>query len=72
MVVDGEENSVWNVDDDGSWGIPHILTIAYDEHGNVDLFLAHLSPESISFMHLRQNGSRFDVLQTEPLYILYH
>lgn len=66
-----EENSVWNVDDEGNWGIPNILTVAYDENGNVDLFLSHQAPECITYMHLRQNGSKFDLLQDRSLYVLY-
>lgn len=64
-----EETGVWNVDDDGGWGIPHILTIAYDEEGNVELFLIHPAPESLTFMHLRQNGQALELVRRESLYV---
>lgn len=68
---EGQEYSVWNVDDEGSYGIPHILTVAYDEDGNVDLFLMHSAPESRTFLHLRQNGDILEAVQEYSLYVMY-
>lgn len=58
-VGQDEDMSVWNADDDGTYGIPAILTIARDERGNIELFLNHNAPESISFFHLVQQGNKF-------------
>ncbi|MCQ2139016.1 MAG: hypothetical protein MJZ09_01420 [Bacteroidales bacterium] len=68
--VEGEYG-VWNVDDEGSWGIPHILTVAYDEKGNVDLFLVHNAPETVAYMHLRQKGTKLELVQENDLYVRY-
>ena len=56
---DYEEYSVWNVDDDGTYGIPEVMTIARDENGNIELFLLHAAPESLNFSHLVQKGNKF-------------
>lgn len=61
--------SVWNVDDDGLWGIPHLLTVAYDENGEVELFLTHGAPESVTFMHLKQNGTALEAVQKKSIYV---
>lgn len=55
-VEPGATYSVWNVDDEGDWGVPVIKTIAKDEHGNVEIFMTHYAPESINNMHLVQKG----------------
>jgi len=51
-----EDYSVWNVDDDGTYGIPDVVTIAYDREGNVTIFLAKNSPESVTCYALQQEG----------------
>lgn len=66
-----QEYSVWNVDDDGTYGIPHILNIAYDEKGNVELFLLHYAPESRTYMHLKQNGKKLEMVDEEAFYVYY-
>lgn len=63
-----EEYGVWNVDDDGEYGIPHIMTIGRDENGNIELFLIHFAPESINFSHLKQSGSKFIEAGSEQWY----
>lgn len=63
-----EEGSVWNVDDEGTYGIPHILTIAYDDKGNVELFLLHEAPESWNFMQFKQNGDKLELVQEYSIY----
>lgn len=55
-----EDCDVWNVDDDGDYGIPIILTIARNEKGNIELFLYHGAPESLTFSHLVQKGNKFE------------
>ncbi len=64
-----EEYGVWNVDDDGTYGIPHILTIARDERGNIELFLLHGAPESLNYSHLVQNGSTFKEIGSAHWYV---
>lgn len=60
-IEDGEVGfSVWNVDDDGTYGIPTLLTVARDEKGRIELFLEHSAPESITYSHLKQNGKAFE------------
>lgn len=55
-IPPGENYGVWNVDDNGEWGVPGVHTIAIDEHGNVEIFMVHLAPESINNIHLVQKG----------------
>ncbi|MCQ2295387.1 MAG: hypothetical protein MJZ67_07005 [Bacteroidales bacterium] len=66
-----EEGTLWNVDDDGSWGIPNVMLIAQDDRGNVDLCLTHSAPESLTFIHLTQKGNTLVLNHTNSLYILY-
>ncbi|MBQ0021885.1 MAG: hypothetical protein KBT29_01465 [Prevotellaceae bacterium] len=63
-----EEFSVWNVDDEGDYGIPNIMTIARDEKGNIELFLFHGAPESFNFMHLAQRGNKFEQIGDDHWY----
>lgn len=57
----GEEDfSVWNVDDDGYYGIPDVVSIAIDPEGRVTLFLAKNSPESVDCFALRQVEDRLE------------
>lgn len=70
--VEGDTNeSVWNVDDDGNYGIPELLTVARDEHGNIELFLHHPAPESRNFMHLVQKGNKFELAGEDGWYVWY-
>lgn len=64
-----EDSSVWNVDDDGNYGIPALLSIARDEQGNVELFLCHDAPESMNFSHLVQKGDKFIKTGDDQWYI---
>ena len=52
------EYSVWNVDDDGEYGIPDLLCVAFDLHDNVILFFNHNAPESVNIYALRQQGDQ--------------
>lgn len=55
-----EDSSVWNVDDDGRFGIPDVVTIALDRNGAVTVFLAKNSPESVTCFALHQAGDAFE------------
>lgn len=56
--TEGDENSVWGVDDGGEYGIPSLISIALDENGNADLFLVHDTPEGVHCFVLRQEGDK--------------
>ena len=56
-----EDYSVWNVDDDGRYGIPDVVTIALDGDGAVTVFIAKNSPESVTCFALRQAGEYFQM-----------
>lgn len=61
QTVSGDDGmSVWNVDDDGTYGIPDVVSIALDPDGYVNLFLAKNSPESIDCFVLHQVDDRFE------------
>lgn len=66
-----QEGSLWNVDDEGSWGIPTVLLIAQDDRENVELFLLHSAPETQHYMHLQQKGPNLVLAHEMPLYVLY-
>ena len=63
-----EDYSVWNVDDDGRYGIPDVVTIAQDKDGAVTVFLAKNAPESITCFALHQQGSAFQLVQFDQWY----
>lgn len=63
-----EEYSVWNVDDDGNYNIPTLMTVARDEKGNIELFLLHAAPESLNFSHLVQKGNKFESVGGDQWY----
>ncbi len=69
-LADGqpEDDSVWNVDDDGDYGIPQVVSIARDEKGNVELFLCHNSPEGMNYSHLVQKGNKFESVSSTDVY----
>jgi len=64
-----EDFSVWNVDDDGSYGIPNVLNIARDEKGNIELFILHSAPESMNFSHYKQQGKKLVEVSHEQWYV---
>ena len=63
------EFSVWNVDDDGTYGIPNLLCVAFDLHDNVILFLEHGAPESRNMFGLRQQGDQLQLFGEEQWYV---
>ena len=63
-----EDYSIWAVDDDGTYGIPDVVTIALDRDGNADIFVAKNSPESIRCFILHQNGSTLEQVETDYWY----
>lgn len=71
MKIEGEGGSVWNVDDDGTYGIPEVLCISEDNYGNVELFLNHQAPESINLMHLVRKGETMEMQNEAQWYVWY-
>lgn len=49
---------LWNVDDEGQYGIPEVISIAYDDKENVEIFINHPAPESINLIRLVQDGKK--------------
>lgn len=64
-----EEYGVWNVDDDGTYGVPSVISITRDEKGNVELFLNHAAPESINLSRLVQQGNKFVKKESDQWYV---
>ncbi len=62
------EYSVWNVDDDGEYGIPDLLCVAFDLHDNVILFFNHNAPESVNIYALRQQGDQLQLFGEDQWY----
>ena len=67
--IDPEYGSTWNVDDDGSYGIPDLLCVAFDLHDNVILWLEHSAPESKNIFGLRQQGDQLQLFGEEQWYV---
>ena len=69
-VDPGEDGmmSVWNVDDEGDYGIPSLLCVAFDNHDNVILWFDHSAPESVNLFGLRQQGDQLQVFSKEQWY----
>ena len=63
-----EESGVWNVDDEGTYGIPDVVTIAQDPDGNAIIFLAKNAPESINCFALRQVGDKLERIDFDQWY----
>ncbi|MCR4823871.1 MAG: hypothetical protein K5849_00780 [Bacteroidales bacterium] len=62
-------SGVWNVDDEGEYGIPQLLCVAFDHHDNVILFLNHPAPESINLFGLRQQGDQLVLFGEDSWYV---
>lgn len=60
--------SVWNVDDEGFYGIPNLVSIAIDPEGGVNLFLTKDSPESVTCFILHQEGDRLRYIDAGQWY----
>lgn len=63
-----EDFSVWNVDDEGTFGIPDVVTIARDPEGVVTVYLAKNSPESVTCFALHQNGDQLEIINFDQWY----
>ena len=63
------EQSVWNVDDDGDYGIPQLLCVAFDPRDNVILWLNHPAPESMNLFGLRQQGDQLVLFGEDQWYV---
>ena len=61
-------SSVWNVDDEGFYGIPNLVSIAIDPEGGINLFLTKDSPESVTCFILHQEGDRFKYIDAGQWY----
>lgn len=62
------DSSVWNVDDDGDYGIPDVVTIAIDPEGYANIFIAKNAPESITCFILHQVGDHFERIDLDQWY----
>lgn len=60
---------VWNVDDDGTYGIPTAVSIAKDDKGNVELFLVHSAPESETGLYFVQQGNKLILKAEDSKYV---
>ncbi len=69
-VDPGEDGmlSVWNVDDEGDYGIPDLLCVAFDKHDNVILWFNHNAPESLNLFGLRQQGDQLQLFGEDQWY----
>lgn len=63
------EQSVWNVDDGGDYGIPDLLCVAMDPRNNVILWLNHPAPESMNIFGLRQQGDQLVLFGEDQWYV---
>ena len=51
-VDENDPQSVWNIDDDGTYGAPGVIGLTVDAKDyTVDLYLTHHAPESCTFLH---------------------
>lgn len=66
--------SLWNVDDEGEYGIPEILCIAYDDKENVEIFINKPAPESTNYMRMVQKGKKLEIAEEDEtqLYNYYN
>jgi len=60
LDADSEEYGVWDIDDEGRYGIPDVVTIALDPQDNVTLFIAKNSPEAVECYAWHQAGDRLE------------
>lgn len=67
-VPEYEEYSIWNVDDDGNYGIPIVISITKDEKGNMEFFINHSAPESTNLIRLVQKGNKLVDAEGESWY----
>ena len=67
--INPEYGSTWNVDDDGTYGIPELLCVAFDLHDNVILWFNHSAPESQNIFGLRQQGDQLQLFGEEQWYV---
>ena len=68
QVINVYADGVWNVDDEGTYGIPDVVSIALDPDGYATIFLAKNSPESINCFALHQVGDKFEVIDFDQWY----
>ena len=60
---ESEEYGVWDIDDEGRYGIPDVVTIALDPREDVTVFLAKNSPEAIECYAWHQVGDRLEYVE---------
>ncbi|MBO4475533.1 MAG: hypothetical protein J5737_02250 [Bacteroidales bacterium] len=63
-----EDYSVWNVDDDGRYGIPDVVSIAQDKDGAVTIYIAKNAPESVTCFALHQEGNSLRIVPFDQWY----
>ena len=71
QLEDGEGGSVWNVDDDGEYGIPAILCIAEGDEGALEIFMNHQAPESVNIERLVRHGDKLVKEGGDQWYVWY-
>lgn len=69
----GEDDKygLWNVDDDGVYGIPSVICIAEGDDGVVEILLNHPAPESKNIIHLVRNGHKLEEQGGDQWYVWY-
>lgn len=63
LTEESEEYGVWDIDDEGRYGIPDVVTIALDPREDVTVFLAKNSPEAIECYAWHQVGDRLEYVE---------
>ena len=71
LSEESEEYGVWNVDDEGTYGIPDVVTIALDSQEHVTIFVAKNSPESVGCHAWHQVENRLEYEEYGSWYRYY-
>lgn len=74
LEKDEQQDSVWNVDDEGNYGAPGVICIARSKDGKtIELFLTHFAPESGALMRLQvvPSAGKFKMLDWYNWYMPY-
>ena len=71
LSEESEEYGVWNVDDEGTYGIPDVVTIALDSQEHVTIFVAKNSPESVGCYAWHQVENRLEYEEYGSWYRYY-
>lgn len=71
LSEESDEYGVWNVDDEGTYGIPDVVTIALDSQEHVTIFVAKNSPESVERYAWHQVENRLEYEEYGSWYRYY-